>query len=50
MRFFRTGAPLARRVRLWGGLTLFTYVLVVNDARRLAARLAGAGDTVSASP
>jgi class 3 adenylate cyclase len=25
-------------------------VLVVNDARRLAARLAGAGDTVSASP
>jgi adenylate cyclase len=25
-------------------------VLVVNDARRLAARLAGAGDTVSALP
>ena len=34
MRFFPTGAPLARTVRLWGGLTLFTYVLfhLVNHA------------------
>jgi hypothetical protein len=46
MRFFRTGAPLARRVRLWGGLTLFTYVLF----HLVTARLAGAGDTVTASP
>ncbi len=28
MRFALAGPPLARRVRLWGGLTLFAYVLV----------------------
>ena len=28
MRFALAGAPLSRRVRLWGGLTLFSYVLL----------------------
>ena len=28
MRFALAGTPLSRRVRLWGGLTLFTYVLL----------------------
>jgi adenylate cyclase len=28
MRFALPGTPLARTVRLWGGLTLFTYVLL----------------------
>ena len=46
MRFVLAVTPLTRKVRLWGGLTLFTYVLLhlsnhalglISGFRRLAA-------------
>jgi len=41
MRFFPTGAPLARTVRLWGGLTLFTYTAEPGSRSEEALKLLG---------
>ena len=41
MPFFRTGAPLARSVRLCGGLTLFTYTAEPGSRSEEALKLLG---------